>query len=237
MLSRLHGRLQGEFDGCGFILEASRVCVEKRLNFAEQRDPKSRVIGLVSVTIFHVFLIWGLVAGLARKGIELLPPPIETKIIEEVEKPPEEAPPPKPDFVPPPPAAFTPPAIDIAAPPPAQTKAITAPRPVAAPPPAPKAVVKVKPKIDLKGSSRACKEPEYPAASERLGEAGTSSISLLIGADGKVQQSKIDESSGFPRLDEGAIKAFSRCKFFVGTTDGVPEASWFSIRYKWVVPK
>ncbi len=192
----------------------------------------NRMIGLAFVVVFHIILIWGLVYGLARKGVELLPPPIETKIIEEVEAPPEEAPPPKPDFVPPPPPSFTPPVLDIAPPPMAgPTKAITANKP------APKAIVKVPPKIDLKGSPRACKEPEYPAASERLGESGTSAISLLIGPDGKVQQSKVDKSSGFPRLDEGAIKAFSRCKFFVGTTDGVAEASWFSIRYKWVVPK
>lgn len=193
---------------------------------------QNRMVGLGFVVGFHVLLIYGLVVGLARKGIELLPPPIETKIIEEIEKPPEEAPPPKPDFIPPPPPSFTPPVLDIAPPPLAAAKAITVTKPGP-----PKQIVKVAPKIDLKGSPRACKEPEYPAASERLGEAGTSAISLLIGGDGKVQQSKIDKSSGFPRLDEGAIKAFSRCKFFVGTTDGVPEASWFSIRYKWVVPK
>lgn len=194
---------------------------------------KYRAYGLSFAVVFHVLLIYGLVTGLAKHGITLLPPPIETKIIEEVEAPEEQAPPPRPDFLPPPPSSFVPPTLDIAAP--VQAKAITAPKPP--PPAAPKQIVRVAPKIDLKNSPRACKEPEYPAASERLGEAGTSSISLLIGGDGKVQQSKIDKSSGFPRLDEGAIKAFSRCKFFVGTTDGVAEPSWFSIRYKWVVPK
>lgn len=192
---------------------------------------KNRAVGLAFVVVLHIILIWGLVNGLARKAVEVLPPPIETKIIEEVEAPPEEAPPPKPDFIPPPPPSFTPPVLDIAPPPMAATQAITASEPP------PKAIVKIPPKIDLKGSPRACKEPEYPAASERLGESGTSAISLLIASDGKVQQHRVDKSSGFPRLDEAAIKAFSRCKFFVGTTDGVPEASWFSIRYKWVVPK
>ena len=176
--------------------------------------------------------------GLARQAMELLPAPIETKIIEEIKPPAEEPPPPKPEFEPPPPPYVPPPDIVIAAPVQATTAITqtTAVKPVAAPPVAKKAV-RVSPKIDLKGSPRACKEPEYPAASERLGEAGTSAISLLIGSDGKVSQSKIDASSGFKRLDEAAIKAFSRCKFFVGTTDGVPEASWFSIKYKWVVPK
>jgi periplasmic protein TonB len=199
---------------------------------------QNRAIGFAFVVGFHILLVWGLMNGLARKAVELLPAPIETKIIEEIKPPAEEPPPPKPEFEPPPPPYVPPPEISIAAPVQATTAITqtTAVKPQVAAP-APKKSVRVPPRIDLKGSSRACKEPEYPAASERLGESGTSGISLLIGADGKVQQSKVDASSGHKRLDEAAIKAFSRCKFIVGTNDGVAEASWFSIRYKWVVPK
>lgn len=195
----------------------------------------NRAIGIGFVVLFHILLVWGLANGLARKAVELLPAPIETKIIEDIQPPAEEAPPPKPEFEPPPPPYVPPPDIVIAAPVQATT-AITQTTSVKAPP-APKKTVRIPPRIDLKGSPRACKEPEYPAASERLGESGTSAISLLVGADGKVTQSRVDASSGHKRLDEAAIKAFSRCKFFVGTTDGVAEASWFSIKYKWVVPK
>lgn len=207
------------------------------------RANKHRAPGVAFVLVFHVILIYGLVQGLSRTKVEPPPlPPIETKIIEEVQAPSEEAPPPRPDFMTPPPPSFTPPVLDIAPPPmAAQTKAITPIAPIAAitlnEPAPPKPGVKVAAKIDLQGSPRACLQPEYPAASERLGEAGTSAISLQIGPDGKVMQSKVTQSSGFPRLDKAAITAFSRCKFFVGTTDGVPEASWFSIRYKWVVPQ
>lgn len=202
------------------------------MSFAKRKDPKSRALGIVSVVAFHVLLVYGLVVGLARKGIEILPPPIETQIIEEADAPVEEAPPPKPDFIPPPPAAFEAPVLDIAPPPSAApAQAITVPKPAA-----PKKAVRIPPKIDLKGSPRACREPEYPAASARLNEQGTAVISLLIGTDGKVQQSKVDSSSGFPRLDDATIRAFSKCKFVIGTTDGAPEASWFTMRYKWVVP-
>jgi protein TonB len=191
---------------------------------------------MVFVVLFHALLIWGLVNGLARKAIEMLPAPIETKIIEEIKPPKDEPPPPKPEFEPPPPPYVPPPDITI------QSEAVvtnTITTTTVKPPPAPPKPKGVKnpPRIDLKGSPRACREPEYPSASERLGEAGTAAISLLIGADGSVQQSKIDVSSGFKRLDDATIKAFSRCKFIVGTTDGVAEASWFSMKYKWVVPK
>ncbi|MGQ0502655.1 MAG: energy transducer TonB [Panacagrimonas sp.] len=213
------------------------------MNFAAEgggTTANNRVIGLAVVIGLHVVLVWGLMNGLARKAIELLPAPIETRIIEDIKPPAEEPPPPKPDFKLPPPPFIPPPDIVITAPvePSAAITQTTPVEPVAAPEPiAPKAVVRTSPKIDLKGSPRACREPEYPAASERLGESGTSGISLLIGVEGKVEQSRIDASSGFVRLDEAAVKAFTRCKFSVGTRDGVPEPSWFSIRYKWVVPQ
>lgn len=209
------------------------------MNFAAQggADNNNRAIGFAVVVVLHILLIWGLMNGLARQAMELLPAPIETKIIEDIKPPAEEPPPPKPEFEPPPPPYIPPPDIVIAAPV-APTTAITQTTNVKAPPaPPPRKAARIPPKIDLKGSPRACKEPEYPSASERLGESGTSAISLLVGADGKVTQSKVDASSGHKRLDEAAIKAFSRCKFIVGTNDGVAEASWFSIRYKWVVPK
>lgn len=201
---------------------------------------QSRAIGFAVVVVFHILLIWGLMNGLGRKAIELLPAPIETKILEEIKPPVEAPPPPKPEFEPPPPPYIPPPDIIIQQPVQATTAITqtTTVKPVApAPPVTPKKVVNVAPKIDINGSPRACREPEYPSASERLGESGISGISLLVGADGKVSQSRVDASSGFKRLDDAAIKAFSRCKFTVGTTNGVPSASWFSIRYKWVVPK
>lgn len=204
---------------------------------------QNRLIGLIFVVGFHILLVWGLLNGLARKAIELLPDPIETKIIEDIKPKMEEPPPPVPEFEPPPPPYIPPPDILIA-PPPEPTRAITQitevkpetpPPPVA--PPVPRESARVMPKMDLKGSPRGCREPEYPSASERLGEQGTSSVSLLIGTNGKVVESRVDGSSGSKRLDAAAIKAFSQCKFSVGTVDGKPEPTWFPIKYKWVIPE
>ncbi|NKF24225.1 energy transducer TonB, partial [Solimonas sp. C16B3] len=98
-----------------------------------------RFVGIGAVIVFHVVLIWALVYGLARKAIELLPPPIETKIIKEV-KPPDEPPPPPPPpkLDTPPPPFVPPPEINIATPPPTNTitvqdKAPTPPPPKPAP--------------------------------------------------------------------------------------------------------
>ncbi|WP_299696113.1 energy transducer TonB [Hydrocarboniphaga sp.] len=178
----------------------------------------------------HVLLVWGLVNGLARKAIELLPAPIETKILDEVktdEEPPPPPPPPQLDI--PPPPFIPPPEINIASAPP-PTNAITVthtPPPVAAPPQPVASGIHKAPLVKAK----ACREPDYPAVSERLGEIGTVQLQLLVGVDGKVTDSKVEKSSGFDRLDKAAIAGLSRCKFEPGTVDGKPEPAWAQIKY------
>jgi periplasmic protein TonB len=192
------------------------------MEFGKKKDPKRRIIGLAAVVAIHVLFVYALINGLARKAIELLPAPIETKILEETtqeEEPPPPPPPPKLDV--PPPPFIPPPEISI------QT---TAPRPNAittqsAQPAAPKAnkapVVKAK----------NCREPDYPPVSERLGEAGTVVLQLLVGVDGKVTDAKVETSSGFDRLDKAALAALSRCKFTPGEVNGAPAPAWANLKY------
>ena len=213
------------------------------MNFKNKHDAKSRLIGLGFVIGFHVLLVYGLIVGLTRKTVEVAPPPIETQIIEEADSAPEPPPPPPPpEFTPPPPPSLPPPVLNIAPPPTIKRETITVEKKelpkTPPPPPPPRRVVRVPPKVDFKRSPRACRQPAYPSVSARLGEEGTAEVSLLISADGKsVIESKINQSSGHKRLDDATIKAFSRCLFSPGTVDGKPEPSWFSVRYKWVVPR
>jgi TonB family protein len=47
----------------------------------------------------------------------------------------------------------------------------------------------------------------YPSASARLGEAGTATVRVCVDAKGKLtEEPSVQESSGTPRLDEGAVK-------------------------------
>ncbi len=201
------------------------------MDFAKHQDPKTRLAGIGFVVLLHALLIWGLVSGLARKVVELLPEPIETKIIQEIQFEREPPPPPKPEIVPPPQAFVPPPDIIISTPPP--PNAITSVTNV--PQPDTTQITRVGPTIDFANSPRGCREPEYPSTSRRLGEEGVAEVSLLIGVDGKVQQSRIDKSSKFARLDEATIRSFSKCKFKVGSNSGQPEAAWFSTRYRWIL--
>lgn len=197
----------------------------------EQRNPTKHLAGIAFVIGIHVLLVYALVNGLARKVVEVVKGPLETKIIQEVKPPPPEAPPLPPKLTVPPPPFIPPPEVNIAEPAPVQNtiSAITNTKPVEAPPApaAPKAVVHAPPVVRASG----CQEPEYPASSARLGETGRVVLELLVGVDGKVIDSKVETSSGFPRLDEAARNALSLCKFKPGTADGQPEQTWAKIAY------
>ena len=103
------------------------------MNFAQPHGNSTRVTGFAVVVLIHAVFIWALATGLARKAIEKVVGPLETKVIEEVKKPPEDLPPPPPPLkAPPPPPFVPPPEIQIAAP---VTTAPTITQTTSAPPP------------------------------------------------------------------------------------------------------
>jgi periplasmic protein TonB len=112
-------------------------------------DPKRRMIGWIVVVLVHVIVLWALITGTARKGLEIIKKPLEAAVIEEVIIPPPPPPPPKivkppepqapkmeappPPFVPPPevtPPVSTAPSI-VSAPTPPLTAPVIAPPPAA----------------------------------------------------------------------------------------------------------
>ena len=53
------------------------------MDFAQQqRNPAKHLAGLTFVVLLHVAVIYALVNGLARKVVEVIKQPLETKIIE-----------------------------------------------------------------------------------------------------------------------------------------------------------
>jgi protein TonB len=191
---------------------------------------------------------YALVNGLARKIVEVVTQPLETKIIEEIKPLPQEKPPPPPPprLAAPPPPYIPPPEVQVQVPQSAQAiTAVTSIRPtepVAAPgqpfaaAPAPAAVpraapVRTSPVVDAK----ACEKPEYPPAALRAQETGVVRLAFLIDVNGSAIESKIERSSGSGRLDEAARKALGLCKFKPATVDGKPERAWAKIEYEWKI--
>jgi protein TonB len=185
-----------------------------------------RAAGFIATAAFHVLLVYGLITGLARSVVEVIKGPIETKIIEEIVEQKDEPPPPPPKFDKPPPPFVPPPEIAITTEAPAATTAITqatTQRPAA---PAPAAIVPPR-----SNPRRPVSQPEYPPSSKRAGEEGTVVLQLYVLEDGKVGDAKIEKSSGFPKLDEAALKeALRNWRLLPATQGGKPIAMWYSFK-------
>ena len=59
-------------------------------------DSRRRRRGLAVVAVLHLLLLWALVSGTARRGLEILKKPLEAVVIQEVIIPPPPPPPPPP---------------------------------------------------------------------------------------------------------------------------------------------
>ncbi|TCM69882.1 outer membrane transport energization protein TonB [Acinetobacter calcoaceticus] len=80
-----------------------------------------------------------------------------------------------------------------------------------------------------------CKAPDYPRESLRNEEQGVVIVSVFVGTDGKVNESKVKKSSGSKNLDRAATKAFSLCSFQPAMKNGEAQPSWYDIPYEFVI--
>jgi periplasmic protein TonB len=78
-----------------------------------------------------------------------------------------------------------------------------------------------------------CALPDYPAAAARRGDSGTTTLALLVGADGRVSSARVEHSSGSRDLDRAAVNALSLCTFKPATSNGTPQAGWAKLAYVW----
>jgi len=77
-----------------------------------------------------------------------------------------------------------------------------------------------------------CPAPAYPRAALANEEQGATVVSVLVGVDGHVTDSKVEKSSGFSDLDRATLK-LAQCKFKPVLKDGKAEPSWVSLEYDW----
>lgn len=216
------------------------------------------ICAFAAVAMLHGGVLWAL--GLPPAAEKVQPPVLIAQLVAPdvpLPSPPAaspESPPPQPPPEPPPPAQHEPLSqvpVPPAPPPPrpAPTHHPVRPRPptpsTAASPdassPASPAPVASSPAESQGGpvaSQQAparisCAIPRYPERSRELGETGTVLLALSIDTEGRVADSRVEKSSGFPRLDEAALAALSKCRFRPGTVNDTPQASWVKLRYVW----
>lgn len=175
---------------------------------------------------FHLAFFWALKSGFAVQLIQQITQPIKAEIINEVV--PDEPPPPPPEVqMEIPPVQVPPVLVDIQLPPPPPT-AIQAPvtTEVVPPPPAPPPPQPTRAVVRTKVGIASAPDPQdyYPNTSRSLGEAGIVKVRLCYGENGRVTQTTLSESSGFPRLDDAAVRMGNRYRMKPATVDGKPEA-------------
>ena len=198
------------------------------MDFArQQRDPTRHMIGIAFVVLVHVFVIWALFSGLARKAVEVIKKPLTATIIEEVKLPPPPPPPPPKKiieppkvqqpiqtYVPPPdipvPAPATAPVISaVTATPPAEPHVIAPPPVVVAPPP-PKPAIR-------RGSQLVIVEKEevsYPREAVRANiTKGLVTARLHIDEKGNVTDVQIMAADPPRVFDREVRRALSMWKF------------------------
>lgn len=212
-----------------------------------QQEPGKKFVGLGLVILFHVVLVYALANGLGQKIAATIPKILETTIEKEEVKPPpppDTPPPPPPKLLTPPPPFIPPPEVQVQQQAPSQNTiaavsqvkpesnvrvTATAPAAVKSESTGPSIVPAV-----ISFEQAGCK-PDYPRASLRNEETGTTTLLVTTGADGNVTDVKIDKSSGFRGLDN-AVKAqlmSGSCKNKPGTVDGKPQATTTKVAYVW----
>ena len=75
-------------------------------------------------------------------------------------------------------------------------------------------------------------EPIYPASEIRAGHTGTALLLLEILPNGRVGQVRLEQSSGFGKLDQAAMREAGKWRFVPGTRDGIPVTLWKQVPIK-----
>ena len=80
--------------------------------------------------------------------------------------------------------------------------------------------------------------PEYPRRARRLGHQGRVVLIVHVAADGTVARVEVETSSGFPSLDNAAVRAAERWRFQPALADGrrVAATDRRTIRFRLDVP-
>jgi protein TonB len=203
----------------------------------QQSGRRTRLVGLITATAMTAGVAYFLATGmnLNREGLpenkmEMViltppppPPPVEEPEPPKVDVPPAEAPPPElvaPDIP-----------FEVTVPP-----VITAPVAEFVPVPDPVAVAPA----PVAGSNRSAPKlragdkPDYPVASVRAGEQGTTSLEVCVSAAGRVTSVSVTESSGHQRLDDAAARWLRNERFTPGSIGGVAQSMCgHNVVYEW----
>lgn len=185
---------------------------------------------LAIIVLLHVGFFWVLSSGLSHSLVTILPDPLITHFVDHPKNNP--PPPRRPDD----PMVIEKPFVPIIEVPdlgPVEDSQRTIEGDSTPPPPTNPAVQRepapsmlTQPQIDPRyGLS----EPMYPSQEIRLDHAGTVMLSVYVLENGRVGEVRIEQSSGYQRLDDSAAREARKWRFKPGMRDGAPVPMWKQI--------
>lgn len=100
---------------------------------------------------------------------------------------------------------------------------------VSAPPAAPRQA-----RLDAPPKPKRNIKPDYPKGARQRGEQGDVVVEIRVNAEGAVDEVKVAESSGFPELDEAAVRAARAAKFSPARSgrDAVASTARLKLQFK-----
>lgn len=194
-----------------------------------QRSWGKHAPSVIFVIILHIAVGYALVSGLARKVVDVIKQPLETKIIEEVKKViPDTPPPPPPKLNTPPPPFIPPPEVNIQVPVQIQqapTITTTQERPPPGPPPviappAPPGPPAVRTNFTIVGKV----VPVFPRDAIKKGiERGEIVAHVYVAKDGSVKEVRILRANPPRIFDREVVRALSQWRFAPDATEFIAE--------------
>lgn len=201
------------------------------------------MVALVLVGLLHLLLGYVFVTGMATSAVQSILQEFEVVDVQDLPDVEDEPPPPPPEMEEIPPYV-PPPDLPIELPPPPRAtpqittqteRRIDTPAPVA-PKPEPKPVAKITPPKPNLRRSQGISDADYPAASLRAEEEGTTTVAITIGTDGRISDCQIARSSGHSRLDERTCELMPRrYRYEPATQDGTPIPFKIQQNVKWEI--
>jgi protein TonB len=179
-----------------------------------------RTIAIAVAVLLNIGFILGLQAGLIQKAI--------TEIQTKVEAVKEAPPPPKDNTPPPPPPPVEEPPPYV--PPPNIVVATTT-----APTTAIQQVTTTRPPPDRPPVGVNQTQPDYPESSKENCEQGVVVLTLSVDEHGRVVDSKIAKSSGYPALDNSALVASKKWHYSAARKDGKPYATEIAVNVRFLL--
>lgn len=200
--------------------------------YQEQTSMSRTMLGVAIVIAVHVGFILAFKNGLTQSILPLLPKSFQTVFID-IAKP-QPQPPVLPKVEIKPPVIEDLPIVDVPIEmPPAETIAVAPPE---TDPSAETGVGDALTSSELQSDSRyPLTPPEYPAVSRRLNEAGVVQLLVYVLPNGRVGEVRVNRSSGYPRLDESAMREAKRSwRFQPRIVQGQAVASWgtYAVRFR-----